>query len=240
MKPVALPPGRARLSTKPAPTGSGTCANTIGTVRVACSNGARVASPTGQDDIRRERDQFRRVSTGSVGIARPPAIVDPHVAADGPAQFLQPLQERSDAGLRFRIVRDQVREHADATHPLGLLRARRERPRSRRAAEERDELAPFHRRMSPALQTERLAHLGGLGDLLRCGISNRPMSARGHERRFRYLRGTFAYPPRLAVKADIPDWQVRAKNGLMHCSKEHSLFDHFVGNGEQRRRHGDA
>src|SRR5262245_47956674 len=28
MKPVALPPGRARLSTKPAPTGSGTSANT--------------------------------------------------------------------------------------------------------------------------------------------------------------------------------------------------------------------
>ena len=41
-KPVALPPGRARLSTKPAPTGSMTIANTIGTVRVACSNGAAV------------------------------------------------------------------------------------------------------------------------------------------------------------------------------------------------------
>ena len=35
IKPVALPPGRARLSTKPAPTGSGTIANTIGTMRVA-------------------------------------------------------------------------------------------------------------------------------------------------------------------------------------------------------------
>ena len=32
-------------------------------------------------------------------------------------------------------------EHADAPHPLGLLRARRERPRRRRAAEQRDELA---------------------------------------------------------------------------------------------------
>ena len=39
VKPVALPPGRARLATKPAPTGSTTCTNTIGTVRVACSNG---------------------------------------------------------------------------------------------------------------------------------------------------------------------------------------------------------
>src|SRR5262245_25190419 len=35
VKPVTLPPGRARLSTNPAPTGSGTFVNTIGTVRVA-------------------------------------------------------------------------------------------------------------------------------------------------------------------------------------------------------------
>ena len=61
----------------------------------------------------------------------------------GPAQLLQPLQERRDAGLKFRIVRGCVQEHADAPHPLGLLRARRERPRSRRAAEQRDELAPL-------------------------------------------------------------------------------------------------
>jgi hypothetical protein len=32
-------------------------------------------------------------------------------------------------------------QHADTPHPLGLLRARRERPRDRRAAEQRDELA---------------------------------------------------------------------------------------------------
>ena len=104
-KPVALPPGRARLSTKPAPTGSVTCTNTIGTVRVACSNGPTVAAASGQDDVRRERDQFRRVFANVVGIARAPAGVDPHVAAVGPAQFLQPLQERRDAGLAFRIVR---------------------------------------------------------------------------------------------------------------------------------------
>jgi hypothetical protein len=39
VKPVALPPGRARLSTKPAPTGSVVSVNTIGTVPVTCSNG---------------------------------------------------------------------------------------------------------------------------------------------------------------------------------------------------------
>ena len=83
---MALPPGRARLSTKPAPTGSPTTGNTIGTVRVACSNAAHGRVAMGQDDVRRERGQFRRVSANVGGIGRGPAGVDPHVAADGPAQ----------------------------------------------------------------------------------------------------------------------------------------------------------
>src|SRR5215831_5190322 len=40
----------------------------------------------GQDDVRCERDQFRRVSANLGGIGRGPAGVDAHVAADGPAQ----------------------------------------------------------------------------------------------------------------------------------------------------------
>src|SRR5947208_13205491 len=44
-KPVTLPPGRARLAMRPAPTGSGTIANTIGTVRVIWRNGAALAEP---------------------------------------------------------------------------------------------------------------------------------------------------------------------------------------------------
>ena len=83
MNPVALPPGRARLSTKPAPTGSPATGNTIGTVRVACSNGGHGRVASGQDDVRRERDQFRRVSADFAGIGRGPADVDAHIAADG-------------------------------------------------------------------------------------------------------------------------------------------------------------
>ena len=106
MKPVALPPGRARLVDEAgadriddhARTRSARCASPVATA-------ATVGAASGQDDVRRERDQFRRVSANAVGIARAPAIVDPHVAAVGPAQLLQPLQERRDAGLRFRIVR---------------------------------------------------------------------------------------------------------------------------------------
>jgi hypothetical protein len=45
MNPVALPPGRAKLETKPAPTGSGTFVNTIGTLRVTCNSGPTVALP---------------------------------------------------------------------------------------------------------------------------------------------------------------------------------------------------
>ena len=105
VKPVALPPGRARLATKPAPTGSSDVRehDRHGAGRLQQRRHGRAAS--GQNDVRRERDQFRRVSANVVGIACGPAVVDPHVAAVGPAQLLQPLQERRDAGLRFRIVR---------------------------------------------------------------------------------------------------------------------------------------
>ena len=40
----------------------------------------------GQDDVGRERGQFRRVPANLGGIGRGPAGVDAHVAADGPAQ----------------------------------------------------------------------------------------------------------------------------------------------------------
>jgi hypothetical protein len=45
--------------------------------------------------------------------------------------------------MPFRVVRGQVRKHADAPHALALLRACRERP-CRRAAEQCDERAPPH------------------------------------------------------------------------------------------------
>jgi hypothetical protein len=50
-------------------------------------------------------------------------------------------RKRRDAGLPFWIADSQVHEHANAPHPLGLLRARRERPRGHCAAEQRDEIA---------------------------------------------------------------------------------------------------
>ena len=43
-KPVIFPPGRARLATKPCPTGSFTTENTIGMLRVACLSAARTGA----------------------------------------------------------------------------------------------------------------------------------------------------------------------------------------------------
>src|SRR5262245_39405199 len=59
----------------------------------------------------------------------------------------------------------------------GLLRPRREGPR-RRAAEERDELAPFHQQFLPCFEGEDST----AEDLLHCGISTRLRSARGQTR----------------------------------------------------------
>src|SRR5215831_3757369 len=78
IKPVAMPPGRARVSTKPAPTGSATLTNTIGTLR-----GAR----NSQDDIGRESNQFRRGAANALGAARAPADVNADVATFGPARL---------------------------------------------------------------------------------------------------------------------------------------------------------
>src|SRR5262249_52488767 len=98
----------------------------------------------GNDDIRRECDQFRRVFAEAIQIARTPAVFDAHIAADRPTAFLQPLRERRGHGYYIRIVRALAHEHANATHALALLRARRERPRNGSAAHQRDEVAALH------------------------------------------------------------------------------------------------
>ena len=111
VNPVALPPGRAKLATKPAATGSVS-------LREHDWHGAGSLQqrPDGraarcEDDVRRECDQFSRVSPSGIGIPRAPAIVDLQVAAVSPAQLLQALHERRDSILRFRIVRGQPHQH---------------------------------------------------------------------------------------------------------------------------------
>src|SRR5262249_8661334 len=111
---------------------------------------------SGQDDVRRECDQLRRVLPKEFNIACAPTSVDPNIAAICPSQLLQSTHKRRQADRRFRVVLGPVHEHADAPHALALLRPHRERPR-RRAAEQRDELAAFHSMTSSA----RASRVGG-------------------------------------------------------------------------------
>src|SRR5262249_13896618 len=108
-------------------------------------------------------DQLGGVSLQTICVAAAPAIFDADVLPHSPTQLLESLQKRRVAGLSFRIVCRQGREHADAPHPLALLRARRERPCGR-AAEQRDEIAPFHSPMPPVLPTGSIARLRTAGD----------------------------------------------------------------------------
>jgi hypothetical protein len=55
------------------------------------------------------------------------------------------LRERRNVFQSSLISLDRAHQHANAPHPLRLLlRPRRQRTRGRRAAEQRDELAPLH------------------------------------------------------------------------------------------------
>src|SRR5262249_41022202 len=53
-------------------------------------------------------------------------------------------REREDQAQRLGVLPALAHQYADTPHPLWLLRARRERPRGDRTADERDEVTPFH------------------------------------------------------------------------------------------------
>src|SRR5262249_8793246 len=85
--------------------------------------GCHTRVATDQDHVWRERDQFRRRFANAFSISGAPAILEPYIAAISPTQFLQALQECSDAGKRFRIVRCPRQEQPDAAHPFTLRAA---------------------------------------------------------------------------------------------------------------------
>ena len=94
-----------------------------------------------QDGVGLQADYLPRERSHPIDVSAGPTKVHPHVAAIGPTQAGERLRERSNASLRHGVVFVARHEHADAPHAVALLRPRREGP-YRRAAEERDELAP--------------------------------------------------------------------------------------------------
>ena len=97
--------------------------------------------------------------------------------------------------------------HTDSWEPIGLLRARRKRPRHRRAAEKCDELAAFHV-CSPPCQTSHSSTMpDGMLPCVRRNQMVRRCDAMGQERPICDGRAMFAFaesghspPPRRTVK----------------------------------------
>ena len=149
-RPVTLPPGRARLATRPVPTGSPASAKTIGMTDVACF-AARTAGARRDNDIDLQPDELGRDLGEALAASLRPAILDRDGATLDPAEFAQPLHKSGGPWAPGR--RRGRAQEPDGRQLRRLLRTRRERPRCRRAAEQRDELAPLS-----------LDHLVGAGE----------------------------------------------------------------------------
>src|SRR5262245_48566718 len=99
-------------------------------------------SGAGKDDVRGQCHQF---CCSFPQIAGLPTILNFCIATIDPTQSLQFVNKRRDPCLHFRIVLRVRHQDADASNPLGLLRARRKRPRSCGTAKKCDEIASSHR-----------------------------------------------------------------------------------------------
>jgi len=84
------------------------------------------------------------MSADGLGVATRQTVFNQQVRAHRPTKLPQGLLKNWLPRLCLWISRSEGHEQADTTRALRLLRARRERPCCRSAAEERDEFAPFH------------------------------------------------------------------------------------------------
>jgi hypothetical protein len=78
-------------------------------------------------------------------IRRRPTLFEPDVPPFRPPELQKFLAQRRKPQRSFRVVFGERHHDADSPHLVGLLRTRRERPSSRRAADENDEFASPHR-----------------------------------------------------------------------------------------------
>src|SRR5215475_11414118 len=158
VKPVILPPGCDSVAAKPCPTGSLTTLKTIGMVAVARCSAAVNRRAAAYDEVRCRTHQLCRVGLDLSQVSTGVSMLDLDVAVLGPAERLETLAKCNDPSQHFGIILGVWMQESDAPHAVALLRARRERPSSRQAAEKRDELASaFHSIASSA----RASRVGG-------------------------------------------------------------------------------
>ena len=99
---------------------------------------------SGQDHVRLERNNLFCKRLHPFRVASRPTKVDLQIVAFAPAQLLQGLLERREAGPSFRVVRSHVHNHAYTADLIALLGACRERPRRRRYSDKLDDFASLH------------------------------------------------------------------------------------------------
>ena len=111
MIPVRLPPGRARLATRPSLTGSSLTANTMGMVVVAALAANAAEGPAASDDYDLSANQFGRQRRQPIVLTLRPAVFDRNVLALDIAGLLQALsksaqtvREASGMGVRNPIT----------------------------------------------------------------------------------------------------------------------------------------
>ena len=150
--PVTLPPGRAKLAITPPRMGSAPNAKTMGMTSVACLNVltaievetmTSTLSRTNSAAISAWRAGFPSDQRYSIAMVRP--SIQPNSRSRCTNAAVQGLELRSSG------------PESDGRQFARLLRPRCQRPRRRRAAEQRDELAPVHSITSSA----RASSVGG-------------------------------------------------------------------------------
>ena len=135
--------GLARLSTRPAPTGSVRPTNTIGTVRCAFCIASTLNEPVASTTSGENLGQLRRGPARGLGVGLCCTSFVTDVLPFHPAQLLHLLQERGKTALLFRVRVDEAVENTDTPDTL-WLRARGCGGERRRAAEFGNECPPPH------------------------------------------------------------------------------------------------
>ena len=92
--PVTLPPGRARLATKPAPTGSPAFVITMGMVVVAFFAANADGVPADHDQINLKTNQVRRKLRQALRLLLGKSVLDGDILSLDPSKLAQLLPER--------------------------------------------------------------------------------------------------------------------------------------------------
>ena len=137
-KPVTLPPGRARLATRPVPSGSCASAKTIGMTDVACF-AARTALP----DVTMT-STFKRTNSAAISANRSlrPSAQRYSIAMVRPSIQPSSRSRSTKAAVHWPAKRVVPKNPTVGSFPACCARAAI--GHARRAAEQRDELAALH------------------------------------------------------------------------------------------------